>query len=64
MKGADLITYDVNDNLLDLETVPAAKLATKSIIATPPYEGQDLNINWRDGLDVLDRLDELQGALA
>ncbi len=49
---------------MDLETAPAAKPAAKPIFTPPPYEGQDLDINGRDGLDVLDRLDELQGALA
>ncbi len=50
--------------LLDLETALAAKLATKPIVAPPPYDGQDLDIDGRDGLDVLDRLDELHGASA
>jgi hypothetical protein len=44
--------------------MPAAKLATKPIVALPPYKGQDLDIDGCDGLDVLNRLDELQGALA
>ncbi len=50
--------------LLDLKTAPAAKPAAKPFIAPPPYEGQDLDIDGRDGLDLLDRLDELQGASA
>jgi hypothetical protein len=48
--------------LLDLKTAQAAKLAAKPIVAPPPYKGQDLNIDGHDGLDVLDRLNELQGA--
>ncbi len=49
---------------LDLKTTPAAKPATKPIVTPSPYEGQDLDINGRNGLDVLDRLDELQRASA
>jgi hypothetical protein len=49
---------------LDLKTALAAKPATKPIIAPPPYEGQDLNIDRRDGLDMLNRLNKLKGALA
>ena len=47
---------------MDLETTPATKPAAKPIIAPPPYEGQDLNIDRRNGLDMLDRLGKLQGA--
>jgi hypothetical protein len=63
-KGVDLIASDNDDGFSDLETAPAGKLAAKPIVALSPYEGQDLDINGRDGLDVLDRLDELQGASA
>ncbi len=49
---------------LDLETALAAKLAAKLIVAPPPYEGQDLDIDGRDRLDMLNRLNKLQGALA
>ena len=51
-------------SLSDLQTAPAAKPAAKPIVAPPPYERQDLDIDGCDGLDVLNRLDELQGALA
>ncbi len=61
---ADLIPSDNNNGLLDLKTVQAAKPTTKPIIVPPPYEGQDPNIDGRNGLDELDRLKELQGALA
>ncbi len=39
------------------------KTGRRPILALPLYEGQDLNIDGRDGLDVLNRLNELQGAL-
>jgi hypothetical protein len=60
-KAADLIASDNDNGLLDLKTTPAAKLATKPIVAPPPYERQDFDINGRDGLDGLNRLEELQG---
>ncbi len=50
--------------LLDLKTAPATKPTAKPIIAPPPYEEHDLNIDRLNGLDVLDRLNKLQGALA
>jgi hypothetical protein len=50
--------------LLDLKTTPAAKLVAKPIVAPPPYEEQDLDIDGCNRLDVLDRLDKLQGASA
>jgi hypothetical protein len=51
-------------SLSDLETAPAAKPAAKPIVAPPTYKGQDLDIDGRNGLDVLDRLDKLHGASA
>jgi hypothetical protein len=51
-------------SLSDLQTAPAAKPAAKPIVAPPPYERQDLDIDRRNGLDMLDRLDKLQGASA
>jgi hypothetical protein len=50
--------------LLNLETAPAAKPAAKPVVAPPPYERQDLDINGRNGLDMLNRLGELQGVSA
>jgi hypothetical protein len=49
---------------LDIETALAAKPAAKPIVVPPPYEGQDLNIDGRNGLDILDRLGKFQGASA
>jgi hypothetical protein len=63
-KAADLIPSDKNNGLLDLETALAAKPTAKPIVAPPPYEGQDLDINRRNSLDGLNRLNNLQGALA
>jgi hypothetical protein len=63
-KAADLIPSDDNNSLLDLKTVPAAKPITKPIVASPPYKGQDPDINGRNELNEPDRFDELQGGLA
>jgi hypothetical protein len=63
-KAADLIVSDNNNRLSDLETAPAAKPAAKPIIVPPPYEEQDLNIDGHGGLNWLNRLDKLHGALA
>jgi hypothetical protein len=63
-KVADLILSDNDDGLLDLKTAPASKPTAKPIVAPPPYEIQDPDIDGRNGLNGLDRLDELQGALA
>ncbi len=51
-------------SLLDFKTAPATKPAAKPIVVPPPYEGQDLDIDGHDGLDVLEKLDKLQGVLA
>jgi hypothetical protein len=59
-KAADLIPSDDDDGLLDLKTMPAANPTAKPIVAPPPYEEQDLDINGRDALNALDRLNELQ----
>jgi hypothetical protein len=64
VKVGDLILSDNNDGLSDLNTAPSAKPTAKPIIALPPYEGQELDIDKRNGLDGLNRLDELQGSLA
>jgi hypothetical protein len=63
-KTTDLIMSDDNNGLLDLETALAAKLAAKPSVALPSYEGQDLDIDGRDGLNRLNRCNKLQGALA
>jgi hypothetical protein len=59
-KASDLIMSDDDDGLLDLETAPATKPTAKPIVAPPPYEGQDPDIDGRNGLNELDRLNELQ----
>jgi hypothetical protein len=53
-----------DDSLSDLKTALTTKPAAKPIVAPPRYEGQDLDIDGRDRLNRLDRLDKLQGALA
>jgi hypothetical protein len=59
-KAADLIPSDDDGGLLDLKTAPATKPTAKPMVALPPYEGQDLDINGHNGLDGPDRLNELQ----
>jgi hypothetical protein len=63
-KVEDLIPSGNEDGLLDLKTTPATKPTSKPIIALPPYDGQDLEIDKCNGLDGLNRLNELQGASA
>jgi hypothetical protein len=61
-KVVDLIPSDNDDGLLDLKTtpVPAAKPTSQPLIVPPPYKGQDLDIDGRNRLDGLDRLNKLQ----
>jgi hypothetical protein len=62
-KAVDLIPSDDKVGLSDLQTAPATKPTAKPIVAPPPYEGQDPDIdghNGLDGLDGLDRLNDLQ----
>jgi hypothetical protein len=58
-KAADLIPSDNNNSLLDLEITPAAKPTTKPIVVPPLYKRQDLDIDRRNRLNRLHRLDEL-----
>jgi hypothetical protein len=63
-KAADLIPSDNNNGLSDLKTAPAAKPTAKPIVMPLPYEGQDPDIDGRNRLDGLHRLNELQGGSA
>jgi hypothetical protein len=58
-KVADLILSDNDNSLMDLETALATKPTTKSIVALPPYKGQDPDIDRHNKLDGLNRLDKL-----